>query len=924
MRAFMTYFMTLILLLPSFSLGQLSTAAEVTAKTAVEFNELVVSSLPQQLESMGVKSVTQGFQKNGDLVYKLLDSDGKIVRLFHIPKSTPEILEASKPSKILASLKAMPKAAGQITLNQLKRFPFEAFTFFIALGAVSTQDLVFNYDKNPSAYDDLLTGQKDPLSQLSFAAFMVGNGLAAQPLASLANSPKMRFFIGSLGMTVGMTASKIVSEIGHFPGLRECALHHDSNSCDKAYAAWIQFKFKDQAINMIPSLVGMIGATLAIGAAQWAGYELLMAAGRLSTAVAVRVVAVNFLISANAAGLSVRAVQVAFWGWQLLELFGFIDTSNYIEVPFTRIWNNAVTLGPKLIDERANLQRAATSGQLNGVNDSLLKFSDLMQKWRENNSMDVLTAHNKWINFLSNLAAEYNVSKRFYSDFLKDVWATKFQPNRADHPDIFASYPLYGILSPKGEAVDPAQYIELQNIIQQDQIQTLNQRAPLIAQDLSTHKAWYDQLPPNERQILSDIRVVFASQDVKKMANALLMINQVTRLAPPNPRLMPVFYSNTLVEYLKGLRKVLGNPYPQLSPGKGYLRALDETYKIEGLINPFTKSSGSVVLPEVTEALILKMEDGFNIHESTLISSSWTGFKSEFHPPKVSRSQNFQLLSQPYPMLADPTYPNDIFNINFAEIPASSDQQIVSKNIYQTLINSDLDPEILGDSRGPRIDAWWTQNVEPQYINAWIDFENKYQTIIKDLYHDLWKNDEEHSNFTGLSDGIVQSTRQEIELYMAVLENFSPHIREYVQSKTKLTQIEVNLETLLLNIKLKVDQGYDNSGALHLVSRISTADIDATSEAYNSELTGFIAHLESLPANATEERKQILQTLNLNLTKAFGELVTYGKIVNAVSYKERYVGGQDSGASCIKTQSGPTTTAQLKGDLSGNLSCRTQ
>ena len=85
---------------------------------------------------------------------------------------------------------------------------------------------------------------------------MMANGAATQPLAAIFKSPRLHAGLPYLGMSVGMVASSIVSEVGHIPGLKECALSlkFNKDACDKAYEGWLKFSFAEKGMKMMPSL----------------------------------------------------------------------------------------------------------------------------------------------------------------------------------------------------------------------------------------------------------------------------------------------------------------------------------------------------------------------------------------------------------------------------------------------------------------------------------------------------------------------------------------------------------------------------------------------------------------------------------------------------------------------------------------------
>ncbi len=1011
------YFIALTMMIPQTAFAGIgsffSSAEQVTVKT------LSVGMPAGTAENLGLKTAALSLSSEGSLVLRFLDKDGELVREFQIAKSSAEVLAESKPSNILVQMGKLRasqghkgagqfattslKAIGKITAAQLMRFPIEAFTFFLALGAVSTQDLIFNYSSNPLAYDQLLNGQMDPINQLGFAAFMVTNGLTTQALSSVVKSQNLHAFIPFLGMTTGFTASRIVSEFGNLPGLQDCAKHGKPADCDKAYQAFINFNYPKMGLSMAPSLVSMLASTLLLGLTKSVGTSLTLAAAGAATdfivkkaagtltGKAIKIVGLKILLSFNEVGVT---VNLLLWGEQIAELAGFLDTSSWIEVPLTHMWNNAVTVGPDVNTTGLQIYQLLKDNKLDAIPDALQKFSQVMDSWRENNSMNALSAHNQWVNFLSQLSAQYDYAMRFYSDMIGDVWHYKYkQDSQGIKPtDILRLYPLYGVKLPSGADVPVNRYLGAQKDVEDDQVQTLHNVSALMDKYMTS---WLDTVSPEEKQLFIEMRNDFASSDMVVLGRGLDILNMLTwhhqhptsssddPVGPHSPRCIAKrlqaanVYSNNLMYDGIGapsysglspdMEQVLdyivdhkvGHATPFLQPGEGYLHALAAEYeKQEGLINLFPKEFIGANTPTGPEYLLTSMlfgpqPDGKN----SLVHTTFTGFRNSFIPPSVMGRE----LPEPTAVMRDldqsdsnktSSCDSDIYHLVVQDVPVKAKDggyanpiDIIQSNLVPTEVAGlapappfvgppapDAAVNALGGDDSPKsaVDIWWTKNVETQYVNAWKDYAKKYQPIIDDLYKDMWQDYAEVTNNTTYSNGLIRSLDQEISFYFSILWRYAANppgtVLADVPGFTKSANGRIAMESIYgpavvgiqktgreLEAQLKsiiVETPHQNPKATRKaiyytkdVHHIPNATLDGFSDSIKQQITDLVNNMSKNPNNASPQIQAVLKTLQTNLISCYSKIATYGKIVNAVSYEERYASGTDSGASVVPLQS---------------------
>jgi hypothetical protein len=142
----------------------------------------------KKLAEKGITGIRNVRTASGEMAYEFVSETGEVISTYILGISSPKVLNEFKPSLLRQYLHTLRNNAGSITLHKLKQFPLEAFAFFTAIGAITSSQLIFKFHENPVAMDQFLTSQKDPIGQLGFAAFMITNGLVAEPLMSLVQS----------------------------------------------------------------------------------------------------------------------------------------------------------------------------------------------------------------------------------------------------------------------------------------------------------------------------------------------------------------------------------------------------------------------------------------------------------------------------------------------------------------------------------------------------------------------------------------------------------------------------------------------------------------------------------------------------------------------------------------------------------------
>lgn len=926
-----------------------------------------------RLTQAGVSSMKQVRNASGEAVYQFLDDSGNILRSFVVGKTKPSELAEFKPSRLREYFSHLRQNSGSIAVHKIKTFPFEAFTFFVAIGAITTADLVFNYNSNPVAMDQFLAQQKDPVGQMGFAAFMVANGLTSEPLMAVAQSRGARYFIPYLGMSVGMIASNIVHEIGHFPGLKECAVGMgrravqkagqavaggelaDMKDCDKAFEAWSKMSLSEKGHEWAPGLFSMVASTAMAGGIEAALNGSVAMAARMSSAVALRMVAIEMLITVAPGGIVVRGAR---WTYKIAQLAGFIYLDTVLRAPMVFTWKNAVQLGPQLRDSDQRIGILARRKLSNGWNPEtalnaagrpvcadekstncyndldreLLEMQKIMTKWREANMESVLMAHANWSQYLHQLTSQYRVSKQFYFDFVSDLWKKRYELPENYVALMDRPMPLYGV-TPKGLDQDEREKFLLQpNKVLNMQMETIAD----VVQTLQESPADLSALRPEEQKVYNDIVTGLSSAEPNKIGAALqtlryyLWKDPIQHLAPTTLKLKAL---------LEPIFDKLGDPQPLMAPGQGYLKlvAKDPNNPIYAN-NPFSGGNSLFLTPTVPEYLAIQMIKGPDVEkgEST-VSNNMAGFPASFAAPRIRIDGS--LRSQRMPEIPELGFDlnQSLFRMRFWV--QRDGQNIGGGTLFDFLRNEGgVRAEIVGDQTGHKIAQWWEQYPERQLTNAFLNYETKYEDIIQDLHQKLFRTDSSFINRGPVANGVLKSMAQERAIYLYIVDSFlnsqagrpSPAPMDdtgysvlttsgqIVNSKNEWTQAMLakwtELEALLRKLEAKpVRSG--NATKNYIVSRVSNEDLQKVAAAMEEQLKQIPLDMEKL----TEFQKKVLAAALQGLNASGQELLNFGQIINNVSYVENFVGGsgEPMRRRCLSTPAARGTQQWLAGQYQG-------
>lgn len=837
-----------------------------------------------KLEASGVHEIFKETTENGQIVYRFYDKTDKVIRELVVgSKASQEYYKQFAPTKIRAYFNELKSTAGSIASHKLMEFPLEAMTFFVALGALSTKDLILNYNTNPAALDQLLKSQADPIGQLGFMAFMQANGFVSQPLMAIGTSARTRVFIPYLGMTAGMMASNIVHEVAHVPGLMKCAASVGTNAkaCDEAYEAWLKTDMIDKLNEWAPQLFGMLMSTAASGVIELgiksAGGKVLQMAG------------VEVALLATGTGAVITGLR---WAWKVGQIAMFIYLDPYFTSPATFWWKSNVSLRPRLEKLSKEL--------LDQPNEKEIReYNQKMQAWRQAVLETVMTANANWEQYLSRFSSQYLVARTFYQDFISHLWSNKFKYQKPGL--INFNFPLLGItpdgLKKENENrylfdpgfVEKAQLITIANLTSklESDPQFQVKVATLSEADQKTWKTLFNQLKSGDR-----IQIGSAFWSMR-----MLTLKETS--------LKPQPASQKLQEILNQVMNQAGSPDPQFGAGQGYLKLMTK-YAQEGLYqaSPFEGSLfNHAVMNSTLEELVFRMISGPEVGIGKLGSTVLTlpnGFPAEFYPPRVHNQGEFftkKILNRENLPIS---YLNSIFNY---ELHFKNEKENKGNNqtMLSFLMNDGIDPQILQSENGTGIAKWWINKVEPDYVSAWLSFEKKYQKNTVELFKILSQKDESRCQARGYKHdcnpgGLRQNPLQSLNEQYQFLKNVL--IKHYSFNEfTEIDQKFSEAQALFLQLKLEKDV----TGEYIVVGEINNALIKEIKEGLSQSVQEWAKNMtkdNGKMLNDSQKLKQF-EALSSGIVAVFDEMTTYAQILNATSYTQNHEDGKFVKKRCV-------------------------
>jgi hypothetical protein len=782
--------------------------------------------------------MTEGYsvrivKKNGAKTAVVLDKTGRRVRDIIIEKSTRAELMKHSPKELAKKLRAGMAGAGRIVSQQTLRFPNEAFKFFLAIGAVNAAQLIFDYSTNPVLMEQHLDAQKDPIGHIGFYGFLISAGLISEPLLAMINeagksgqispilSHRLSLFIPYLSMTVGMMASNVIHEVGHFPHFKECIAekvrlgNYEGDICDKAYRAWVDYSVEDKVDEWVPMLMSMLMSNLI----QSVLHMLVLEAATTVIYQTVRAVGVQVLTAFVPGGILVKGAKVATYLGGVLQFSIFVGldllTIRLFQMPYANFFEGANLreldnlMLKKIAQSKDNYWQPThsqncwkpTDEYMNSLYEGgsdameahkkackedlvtlMQTFSKEIGKFRELNMQDILISQSNWSNYLSQVSGQYRAAKSFYFDFLGEIWEKQHGRYKDYVRLIDRPLPLFGVL-PKNLNSDRQDAFRTQpDQVEEMQLQTVREKTMAALAQLNSHALQHSNLNTQTITFLRNLIAPLQTSNAMESGKILEDINKYLGIKRPR-KVMPV----EGIQFLRAFRTSMGDPKPQFYPGIGYFDAYmknpNSAQISEGV--PFQNYFGTLRTSTLPESLVASMVMGPELRNGENLIHERGGHKAVFKAPRIVKDQGLRLfpsliseMPESYdfsPIVHTP------FRVHGPQERMGETPQVEGRSVYQYLTAGNIDSNILNADENSVLN-WWTSQIETQFVGAWMDYEQKFSDIIVRLVRQLWRNEttfirngvtttngDSIWNRGEVSNSAMVSLRQERQLYLLIL-----------------------------------------------------------------------------------------------------------------------------------------------------------
>lgn len=930
--------------------------ARVGALPTREFSQLGILS-SKKLAEAGVAKVEMAVtEKQVAMIF--LDSAGKETKRFFVNRATAQQLAPYRPSKFREWANKVKTNGGKIALAKARHFPMEASSFFVAIGALTVYDLVFNYHSNPLVAEQFLESQKDPISHVAFLAFMQANGLAVEPLMELVEKPWLRKYIPYLGMAVGMAASQMVHGVAHSELLKACAFSLKSDSVEKSNskcdAAWSNFGtgWGPVVSEFSTSLITMFMSSVFSAAGSWVATALVEKS--------IQMLGMELLSFAIPGGGIGRAVRFLFNTGKNIQ---FLAWDAYLRAPIENYLANSGAnqkierlsecLGAHLSAQKRNKWQEATSFASDerfstrhfcegDFAQSAEVFFDLYREWRSANLKEAVTAQQAWFQYLSTLTSHYRTTQNFYQTLTDKIYKRMYKLSDKSRSPLDQILPLYGVAQEPSGTVDWTQYLEYPQELEKEQLLVTKYVSDQMLEDKKASDGLYQALTEKERKIFNQVQVALASSDPKVVGKGLEITARIYNRPPGilNPS-HEYLTSETFKNGFKAILAMLGEPAPKMNAGQGFLAAW---VRVEGKEeSPFPKRLGNLLTPTVPEYMIASMAWGPDATSGQSLISKWglSGFQAYFQPPRILRGDEIYPTARPL----DDTIFNQKVWINSNPAACGSADRACYHTSYDWMRSGHLRPDILTPD-GNNFANWWNQYVEPQYLNAWKSFELKYEQNVQLVADRLFSRKNHIANTTSIPNSPLYSLEQERNVALLILNTIynsdmgNPAGESFLNRKFGILKDSLTLDygsfsklkeyqqewtrarDLFRNLRVPLTTGANDKNAdKYFISRLKDGDLKAAQVRLDEILQSIALELQNKVRNKTSSK--LLQISLESLAGSHQELLDYSLIVNSASYVENNVLGAPTRRRCLDQLSNAQTSKNLFRGLDNNGDCKT-
>jgi hypothetical protein len=910
---------------------------------------LLISMAPAQAQAAMIPKGEQvevffKWAQTGGFLGIAKNSSGKEMFRIAADPTSKEILRQFGPRALSQTFKNAAVGTGAIMIKKLQRFPVESLGFFVALGAVMTFNMTFAPAHNPAGYQQLVDSQMDPLGQFAFYSFMVANGMVSEPMMAMVQNGKwnqnMRHFIPYLGMSVGMTASHIVHELGHAKELHQCVADFTSfrdatESCEAAHEAWMaRGGLGGLTHELAPSLIGLIGSTILAGGAQKAAITVARAsgasviikvAGNIAVGSVIKLIGVEVLTFVIPGGVVIKFIRGAFGFVAQMAFFTWVQ--EFIQPSINHFYRNMTdgteldhkvrALSVRVRQERESGWNPSPKKINEGSNEVVLhllpEISKRFSGWRQANMEQVLIVQGNWEQATGQLAQQYRVARDFYADLIDNLW----QKENGRYKDNFANgiethlldrpAPLYGIPTVANTEEDPKIFSQAPDKIEEGQVAYIHHIVgnfgigiPRVERMDAKSKVIWDGILKNLGALSEPVALGREIDRIRCISGFPLSSDQVETNTKCTPTVSKNLEKN-IRTLLNELNNNQGWARPDWNKGKTYVTAYvaeNDLAKIE-----FSTPPNTLAFKNTVDKLLGFASTGpIAGQEKTIIDEA--GYPAKFMPPRLV-TEKIKLKDSIY-QYRNPYNP-------FIGMTGSIERTRQECGAAFDCLLDNLSPQVYNANDHLAFDKWWESKVEPEYISTWVKFEQKYQYNIGLLVNALWQ-DRSFWNGGLMANGIVKSYFEEARMYLAVLGHIardqitkergaipkallgpSTNIGVFNMKNTGpafhwqlnyLNDLQ-NLTKLLKSVEVKRIKTYTGNIEDLPVSNLTAAQLEKHSEIISARVKEILEFMQT-QVKLSKYQEAVVSVSLQNLMALQQEIKTLGLIINAASYRERH------------------------------------
>lgn len=670
---------------------------------------------------------------------------------------------------------------GNILVGTAMRFPKSSATFFAGVGLVTLLDLMTKYEHNPVAMYQHFVAQKDPVTHISFYMFMLASGAAQKPLSMFLKSPKAIARIPYLGMSVGMIASQLTTEV--LNAFRECGKElMDSKSVKKSYPIcqknYNELVMTDKIIDMAPSLVSMLLAS------QASAFVQRTVTAKLKTGVTAKLVNFGLKWGGVKLALSVLPGGVRVIGQELLlevvQAFLFVGIQKYIDpwiiTPFQNVLkgktldilssdvadqivtakNEKWSISEKdcvysdIVTNPYNLTGEPQKVCDKGLIGNLKEFQLKMAAWRQFNLTPVMTAYQGWNQKIEKLSGMHEAAINFYSYILGEIQAAT-EKRMNPYPKIWREAPYNGVAPYVPPGYDPSDFdqagVASPETLEKFQRQKVKQLIAVIEREFIKGGLYDRESFPilQKAKLEAEYRVLLQIVEDISSETRSVEARGLTKIHDLRATFASVNNTSRMTDLLSKIVDFMGLPDPDMVPGRAFLYAFKRHPYYQTLFKDveYPKRPARYLLNNLSEYFIHQMICGPDIEkqeesvvdinnlecysdvkklpESAIAESK--GWRDELRPPQIRMPDDkiYYFCDKPDTPASNRMY-SDKFYVDTQEGRQVFDGPLdyIGNRTRSSVLNGNFN-------------TWWETGIQSQIDKALLEYDTQYSVIARDF-----------------------------------------------------------------------------------------------------------------------------------------------------------------------------------------------